>query len=101
VGTISASANCVKNLGCEGGLTMNEYMTLSKQQQEAEINKRPRWCHIEYENIKGWVSGKFLKEGSCNEQSQPIKQNNQTTVKNIQNYLRDDYLKNDLVIYLD
>jgi hypothetical protein len=65
VGEIPAEADCVKNLGCKGGLTMSEFTDLSKAEQEAILIKRPRWCKIEYQGIKGWVSAHFLSEGSC------------------------------------
>ena len=65
VGEIPANADCVKNFGCKGGLTMNEFTNLSKKEQAAIKRKRPRWCHIEYRGIKGWVSARYLSEGSC------------------------------------
>ena len=65
VGEIPAGADCVKNLGCKGGLTMSEFTDLSKKDQAAILRKRPRWCQVEYRGIKGWVSARFLTEGSC------------------------------------
>ncbi len=65
VGEIPPNANCVKNLGCKGGLTMIEYTDLSKEEQAVILRKRPRWCHVEYHGIKGWVSARYLSEGSC------------------------------------
>jgi len=67
VGEIPASADCVKNLGCKGGLTMSEFTDLSKKEQAAILKNRPRWCHVEYRGIKGWVSARYLSEGSCTE----------------------------------
>ena len=66
VGEIPPGAGCVRNLGCEGGLTMDEYMNLSKREQAAILKKRPRWCLVEYRGTRGWVSGRYLAEGSCN-----------------------------------
>ena len=66
VGEIPAKGNCVKNLGCQGGLTMSEFRDLLKAEQTAILRKRPRWCQVEYRGIKGWVSARFLSEGSCN-----------------------------------
>jgi len=63
VGEIPPGADCVKNLGCKGGLTMSEFMDLSKDEQAAILRKRPRWCHVEYHGIQGWVSGRYLVEG--------------------------------------
>ena len=65
VGEIPPGADCVKNLGCKGGLTMSEFTDLSKKEQAAILRKRPRWCQVEYRGIKGWVSARFLAEGSC------------------------------------
>jgi len=64
-GEIPAAADCVKNLGCKGGLTMSEFTDLSKDEQAASLRKRPRWCHVEYNGIRGWVSARYLIEGSC------------------------------------
>ena len=66
VGSIPPEADCVRNLGCKGGLTLDEYTSLSKKEQAAILKKRPRWCRIEYQGIKGWVSGHYLTEGNCN-----------------------------------
>lgn len=66
VGEIPPGAGCVRNLGCEGGLTMDEYMNRSKREQAAILKKRPRWCLVEYRGTRGWVSGRYLAEGSCN-----------------------------------
>ena len=65
VGEIPAGVDCVKNLGCKGGLTMSEFTDFSKDEQAAILRKRPRWCHVEYQGIKGWVSARYLIEGSC------------------------------------
>jgi len=65
LGEIPPGADCVRNLGCKGGLSLDEYTNLSKKEQAAAIKDHPRWCHIEYQGIKGWVSGRLLVEGSC------------------------------------
>ena len=65
VGEIPPEADCVKNLGCKGGLTMSEFIDLSKEEQAAILRKRPRWCQVEYRGIRGWVSARYLAEGSC------------------------------------
>ena len=65
VGEIPPGADCVKNLGCKGGLTMSEFTDLSKKEQAAILKNRPRWCLVEYQGIKGWVSARYLAEGSC------------------------------------
>ncbi|MEA1953324.1 MAG: SH3 domain-containing protein [Campylobacterota bacterium] len=65
IGEIPAGARCVKNLGCTGGLTMIEYTELSAEEKKAILRKRPRWCHIEYDGKRGWVSARYLNESSC------------------------------------
>ncbi len=65
LGEIPPRADCVKNLGCKGGLSMDEFTNLSKKEQAAALKDHPRWCQIEYQGIKGWVLGHFLAEGSC------------------------------------
>ena len=65
VGEIPPGTDCVKNLGCKGGLTLSEFTDLSKKEQAAILRKRPRWCHVEYRGIIGWVSAHYLEEGSC------------------------------------
>jgi len=65
VGEIPPGADCVRNLGCKGGLTFDEFTNLSKQEQAAIKRVRPRWCHVEYLGTRGWVSARFLIEESC------------------------------------
>ncbi len=65
LGEIPPGADCVKNLGCKGGLSLDEFKNLLKKEQAAAMKDHPRWCHVEYQGIKGWVSGRFLAEGSC------------------------------------
>ena len=68
VGQIPPGADCVKNLGCKGGLTFEEFIRLSKR-EHAELSKeRPGWCLIDYRGIRGWVAGRYLAEGSCEQQ---------------------------------
>lgn len=65
IGSIPFTGTCIKNLGCEGGLTMEEFNTLSEQEKKAILKKRPRWCKIKYQETTGWVNAKYLQEGSC------------------------------------
>jgi len=65
VGEIPADGQCIKNLGCVGGLTFEEFTNLSEAEKDKILKKRPRWCQIEYKGIKGWVAGPYLREGSC------------------------------------
>lgn len=65
LGTIPPGGTCIRNLGCQGGLSFHEFSTLSKAEQAKRLKRNPRWCHIEYQGITGWVAGRYLAEGSC------------------------------------
>jgi len=65
LGIIPSDGQCVKNLGCLGGLTFQEFTTLSDEEKKAIERKRPRWCKVEYEGTIGWVAGRYLREGFC------------------------------------
>lgn len=65
IGDIPPNANCLKNLGCQGGLTLQEYSQLNDQQRESELKRNPRLCKIEYQGISGWVAGDSLAEDGC------------------------------------
>ena len=67
IGEIPPDAGCLKNLGCVGGLSMEEFTRLSKQEQAARKREHPRWCQVEYRGQRGWVAGHYLSEGSCGE----------------------------------
>jgi len=69
IGEIPPNAQCVKNLRCIGGLTYDEFTNLSETEKNKIKKERPRWCHIEYKGIKGWVAGRFLREASCKTES--------------------------------
>ena len=65
VGEIPSDGNCIRNLGCRGGLTMDEYSTLSAEQKTRRLRENPRWCKIDYQGVEGWVAGRYLAEGGC------------------------------------
>jgi Bacterial SH3 domain len=64
VGTVPASGTCLRNLGCVGGLTFEEFTTWSATEQRRLERQRPRWCRIEYHGIEGWVAGRYLQEST-------------------------------------
>lgn len=65
VGSIPPGSACVRNLGCQGGLTLAEYSALSRAEQQERLKAHPRWCRVEYQGTTGWVAGRFLEEGDC------------------------------------
>lgn len=64
-GEIPPDADCIRNLGCRGGLSFEEFTTLTKSQQAERLRDNPRWCSIKYQEVIGWVAGRYLTEGSC------------------------------------
>ena len=64
IGEIPPDGQCIRNLGCVGGLTLQEFTELPKAEQERIKKQRPRWCQIEYQGITGWVAGRYLQENS-------------------------------------
>jgi hypothetical protein len=62
IATIPHDGKGLKNLGCTGIPTFAQWsrMTPSERQRAA----RARWCRVELAGKKGWVAGRFLKEGS-------------------------------------
>ncbi len=67
IGEIPPGSDCVRNLGCQGGLTYQEFTTLPREQQQQRLKENPRWCKVEYQGTTGWVAGRYLAEGTCNE----------------------------------
>lgn len=66
LGDIPHDGSCIRNLGCRGGLSFQEFTTLSKAEQAQRERANPRWCKIEYQGTVGWVAGRYLAEGDCN-----------------------------------
>lgn len=71
IGRIPADARCVRNLGCSGGLTFDEFTTLSPAERERRAQENPRWCKVEYEGRVGWAAGRYLAEGDCPASARP------------------------------
>ena len=65
IGEIPPDGTCIKNIRCVGGLTFEEFTTLSEEEKAKILKERPRWCLVEYKGVKGWVAGRYLREGSC------------------------------------
>ena len=62
---IPGNATCLRNLGCQGGLTFQEFSTLSEAEKRRIETERPRWCKVEFQSKVGWALGRYLAEGAC------------------------------------
>jgi hypothetical protein len=62
---IPYNATCLRNLGCRGGLTFQEFSTLSEADKKKRLAANPRWCKVEYQGKTGWVAGRYVAEGAC------------------------------------
>lgn len=62
---IPPNATCLRNLGCKGGLTFQEFSTLSEAEKKKRQAANPRWCKVEYKGKTGWVAGRYVAEGAC------------------------------------
>ena len=65
IGRIPPDAACLRNLGCQGGLTLEEFTTLSEADKKRRALENPRWCKVEYRGTVGWVAGRYLAEAPC------------------------------------
>ncbi len=55
----------LRSLGCEGGLTFQEFTSLSDKERRRRAAEHPRWCKVEYQGNVGWVAGSYLAEDAC------------------------------------
>ena len=62
IGAIPPDGTCLRNLGCVGGLTFEEFTTLSEAERQKLERQRPRWCRVEHHGVTGWVAGRYLQE---------------------------------------
>lgn len=62
---IPSNATCLRSFGCRGGLTFEEFTTLSEQEKRRRATEHPRWCKVEYQGTVGWVASRYLAEDGC------------------------------------
>jgi len=62
LGGVPYNADCLRNLGCQGGLSAEEAAKLSPANQARRSRQSPRWCQVEYNGMTGWIQGRFLAE---------------------------------------
>ncbi len=65
VGAIPPDGVCIRNRGCQGGLTLQEFTTLNPTERKQRERQNPRWCRVEYRGVTGWVAGRHVGEGAC------------------------------------
>jgi len=58
-----------RNLGCKGGLTPKQWEKANAARKKED--QRAGWCEVEFNDVKGWVSRRFLAEGSA-PKSEPL-----------------------------
>ena len=68
-GEIPPDGQCIKNLKCVAGLTLDEFTNLPEAEKDRIKEERPQWCYIEYRRIKGWITARYLRERSCEKNS--------------------------------
>lgn len=62
VGELPPNANGIRNLGCVGGLSFQQWQRATRAEREAAARKR--WCRISWRGVEGWAAGRFLAEGT-------------------------------------
>jgi hypothetical protein len=68
---IASNATCLRSLGCRGGLTLEEFTTLSEEDQGRRAAENPRWCKVDFRGTVGWVAGRYLAEDACSPATTP------------------------------
>lgn len=62
LGSLPSNARGIRNLGCSGGASLDEWTAMSSDARAAA--RRSRWCRIRLGSLEGWVAGWFLREDS-------------------------------------
>jgi hypothetical protein len=68
---VPSDATCLRSFGCQGGLTFEEFTTLSVEDQRRRAAENPRWCKVDYRGTVGWVAGRYLAEDGCSPSATP------------------------------
>jgi len=63
IGEIPPDTDGVRNLGCQGGLSLIEWEEATPAEREAA--RMRRWCRVEFAGTTGWVAARFLAEGAA------------------------------------
>ena len=65
LGHMPPDATCVRNMGCQGGLSLQDFTTLPEDEKLKRAAAHPRWCKVQYQGMTGWVEGRHLVEAPC------------------------------------
>jgi hypothetical protein len=60
IARIAFNARGLRNLGCANHVTFEQWKRMTQAQKDRAA--RGRWCQVEYNGMRGWVAGRFLKE---------------------------------------
>ena len=60
IARLPGNAACLRNLGCQGGLSLEAFSSLSEGERQRQVAANPRWCRINHQGHTGWVEGRFL-----------------------------------------
>jgi hypothetical protein len=60
IARIPYNARGIRNFGCPNHVTFEQWKRMTQAQKDRAA--RSRWCEVEYNGLKGWVAGRFLKE---------------------------------------
>ena len=64
IAKIPHNARGLKNYGCPNHVTFEQWKRMTQAQKDWA--SRSRWCQIEYNGMRGWVAGRFLREDGAN-----------------------------------
>jgi hypothetical protein len=65
LGEIPHDARGLENLGCLGLPSFVEWQAMTGQQRQA--SRKDYWCRVKYQELAGWVAGRYLREDSTPE----------------------------------
>lgn len=60
LGTIPPDATRLRNLGCVGEMSYEEWEAATPGERNAA--RQRVWCKVQYRTVEGWVAGRFLTE---------------------------------------
>jgi hypothetical protein len=60
IARIPFNARGIRNFGCPSDVTFEQWKRMTPAQRDWAA--RSRWCEVEYNGMRGWVAGRFLKE---------------------------------------